>query len=165
LKETKTMTSHKTISSLSIAAIALLVAAAPSFAQAQLDQSSRDMQSSVDTQAIEQTIAFNTEFISGAKLRVATPATSEVERTAVKNFTRTARPMLSASDFRVQSNLTAGTDSQFVTPKMSFYYDGVTEPNARKQFRSDDYDPSSNGRKALTFVPSRGQKQPDQQSW
>lgn len=155
------MTRHKTISSLSIAAIALLAAAVPSFAQAQLDQSSRDMQRSVDTQAIEQTIASNTELIAAAKLRVTTPATSEV----VKNVTRTTSPRLSASTFKLQNNFTSGASSQFVSSKPTFNYASPSDPSARKQFRSDDYDSSSTGRKLVTFVPSRGQKLPDQQSW
>jgi len=152
------MTRHKTISSLSIAAIALLAAAVPSFAQAQLDQSSRDMQGSVDTQAIEQTIASNTELIAAAKLRVTT-----ANRSPVNNVTRTTSPMLSASAFKLHNNFVSGT-SQFVSPKPTFNYDSPSVPGSKKQFRAGD-DDSSSGRKLVTFVPSLGQKLPDQQSW
>ncbi len=158
------MTRHKTISKLSIAAFALLAAAVPSFAQAQLDQSSRDMQVSVETQAIEQTIASNAELIAAAKGGVTTPSTSEVDRSSVKNVTRPASPKLSAGAFKLQNNFTS-VSSQFVSPKLTFNYDSPSAPSARKQYRSDDYDSTSTGRKLVTFVPSRGQKLPDQQSW
>lgn len=152
------MTRRKTISSLSITAIALLAAAVPSFAQGQSDQSNRDLQSSVALQS-EQAIASNTELIATTRSGVATTARG-IE--VVNNVTRTAGPLvLSAKSFQVQNNYTSITSSQFVRPQLSLMDAGPSDPSGRKQFRGDDDNSSSRGRKLVTFVPSRGQKLPE----
>ncbi len=145
------MIKHKTISTLSIAAIGLLTMAVPSFAQAP----SR----SPDTQAGDQAILCNSELITSNKRPVATPAPSEVDRTPVKNVRQSPNPlMLSASSFKAHNDFASGRSSRFVSPKPIY----AAGPNytGRKQFRSDDYDSSSRGGKLFTFVPSRGQKLP-----
>ena len=152
------MTSQKTISSLSVAAIALLIVAAPALAQAQAD---RAEQSSYASMAGEQTIVSNTELVAGTKSRVATPAIAEVERTGVNSTTRTVSPLrFSASSFLVQNHFTSATSSQFAIPQPSFNYAGPSDPTAKKQFRADDAD-SACGIKPIAFVPSRGPKLPE----
>jgi hypothetical protein len=149
------MTRHQTISSLSIAVIALLAVAVPSFAQA---QSNRDARSPVVT-ASEQSIVSNTELIAATKSPAGTPAITKAERTSVSNITRTASPLkLSASSFMVQNHYTSATSSHFV-PQQTFSIAAPGDPTARKQFRADDDDVST-GTKLVTFVPSRGQKLP-----
>lgn len=150
------MTRQKTISSLSIAAIALLAVAVPTFAQAQ----SAEAQPSAMTQASEEPAVSNTELIAATKVRGAAPATFEFERTRFDDSTRTVKqPKLSASDFKARNSFTSATSSHFVSPPLSASYFVPTDPTAKKQFNSDDYE-GSKGRKAVTFVPSKGQKLP-----
>ena len=152
------MTRQKTISSLSIAAIALLAVAVPSFAQAQSDL---DAQRPVATEASEQTNVSTTELIAVSNVRVATPAIAGVERTGVVNTTRTASPFrFSASAFKVQNNFTSAGSSHFVSPQVIFSNADPGDPTAKKQFRADAGE-SASGRKLVTFTPSRGLKAPD----
>ena len=145
------MTRQKTITSISIAAIALLAAAVPSVTQA---QSTGETQSPVATQTVEQTIASNMETIAVAKTRVAPAVKAEPERTAVNGAPQKATlPKLSASAFKMPSG-------HFASQSLDFNNAGPSDPTAKKQFRVGD-DDSSKGRKAVTFVPSRGQQLPE----
>ena len=149
------MTRQKTISSLSIAAIALLAVAVPTFAQAQ----SAEVQPSAVTQASEQTAVSGTELIAATKPRGGAPAMFEFERTRFNDSTRTVKhPKLSASDFQPRHSFTSATSSHLVNPPLTASYFMPTDPTAKKQFRSEDNDASK--RRTLTFVPSRGQKLP-----
>lgn len=151
------MTRHKTISSLSIAAIALLAAASPSFAQTQSEQSGSVTPGSVVTPVIEQTLASNRELTATTRSRV---AATEVEPTSVNNAARTARPfVLPANAFKVPNHFTSAEASRFVNGQMSFSNAGPSDPGAKKQFRADDEDNSKP--KRITFVPSLGQKLPE----
>jgi len=88
------MTRHKTISSLSIAAIALVAAAIPALGQGQPERSGKN--ASAVTPAVEQMIASNLESSAVRKSRVSTP---EVESAA--SIARTVKPLvLSASAFK-----------------------------------------------------------------
>lgn len=150
------MTRHKTISSLSIAAIALLAAASPSFAQTQSEQSGSVTPGTVATPVIEQTLASNRE-LTATKSRV---AATEVEKTSVNNAARTARPfVLPANAFKVPNHFTSAEASRFVNGQMNFSNAGPSDPGAKKQFRADDEDNSKP--KRITFVPSLGQKLPE----
>lgn len=158
LKETKTMTKSKTISSLSIVAIAWLMAAVPSFGQS---QSNREAQSSIATQAGDQVIGSNTELIARKKVGTATPPAFVVERSRVKTVIPTVSPlMLSTSTVKRHFNFNASTSGRFVSSQLVFK-DGPKDPHARKQFRWDDDDFSGRGRKLVSFIPSRGQKLPE----
>ena len=149
------MTRHKTISSLSIAAIALLAAAAPSFAQTQSDQSGKDTPGSVATPAIEQTIASNRELTAVTRSRA---GATEVERTNVKPASSFILP---ARAFKVPDHFTSAETSRFVNGQMNFMNAGPSDPTAKKQFRADDDSANSSRAKGVTFVPSRGQKLPE----
>ena len=152
------MTRHKTILNLLIAAIALLAAAAPSLAQAQSEQSSREAQGLVAAPAIEETLASNLDFTPAIKSRV---ATTEVERTSVNNAARTASPfMLSASAFKAPNHFTAAESGRFVNQQLNFSDAGPKDPAAKKQFRADDDESDSGRTKRVAFVPSRGPKLP-----
>ena len=93
-------------------------------------------------------------------MRGASPATFEFERTRFNDSLRILKqPKLSASDFNTLNSFTSLTSRHFVTPQLTVSYFVPTDPTAKKQFRSDDYE-GSKGRKSVTFVPSRGQKLP-----
>jgi hypothetical protein len=147
------MTRQKTITSLSIAAIALLAVAVPTFAQAQ----SAEDQPSAATQASEEKTVSGAELIAATKMR---GTTFEFERARFNDSTRTVKqPKLSASDFKAHNSFTSATSSHFVSPQLSASYFVPTDPTAKKQFNSEEYE-GSKGRKLVTFVPSRGQKLP-----
>jgi hypothetical protein len=148
------MTTHKTISSLSIAAIALLAVAAPSFAQ---DQSGKDTQSSTSAPAVA-TLAANTGLRASTKTRVA-PTTPKAELISAGSVAPTAKPLvLSSRTFKGQNQFTKAESSRFVN-QVNFNAPAPKDPKAKKQFRGDDNSDMS-GRKLITFVPSRGQKLP-----
>src|SRR4030095_11583878 len=113
-KGDKTMTRHKTISSLSIGAIALLAATAPSFAPTQPDQSGIDTQCSVATPAMEQTIASNRELTTVNRSRA---GVTEVERTNARTASSFRLP---ANAFKVPNHFTSAEASRFVTGQMTF---------------------------------------------
>ena len=152
------MTTHKTISTLSIAAIALLAAAAPSLAQVQSEQPSKDTQSSLAAPVVELTLASNRELAATTASRV---ATTEVKRTTVNNSAPTAVSFkLPASAFKVTNHFTSAESQRFVNQQVNFNDAGPKDPTAKKQFRADD-DESGSRTKSVTFVPSRGQKLPE----
>ncbi len=152
------MTTHKTISTLSIAAIAFLAAATPSLAQVQSEQSSKDLQGSLAAPAVEQTLASNRDLAGATASRV---ATTEVKRTSVNNAAPTTSPIkLSASAFQVPNHFTSAESRRFVSQQVNFSDAGPKDPTAKKQFRADD-DESVSRTKGITFVPSRGQKLPE----
>ena len=157
------MTTHKTISTLSIAAIALLAAAAPSLAQVQSEQSSKDRQGSVAApaaaQTIGETLASNRELAAATASRVATTA---FKGASVNNAARNASPFkLSASAFKAPNHFTSAESSRFVNQRVNFNDAGPGDPNAKKQFRADDDASDSSRTKRFAFVPSRGQKLPE----
>lgn len=152
------MTTHKTISTLSIGAIAFLAAAAPSLAQVQSEQSSKDLQGSLVAPAVEQTLASNRELAGANASRV---ATTEVKRTSANNAAPTASPIkLSASAFKVTNHFTSAEGRRFVKQQGNFNDAGPKDPTAKKQFRAGD-DESVSRTKGVNFVPSRGQKLPE----
>jgi hypothetical protein len=151
------MTTHKTISTLSIAAIALLAAAAPSFAQAQSKDAQGSNAADNTTPVIEQTLASNREVTAVTKARVATTEEISVNSTA---RTETFRN-LSTNAFKSPTHFTSAQSSRFVSPQVNFNDAGPRDPNAKQQFRADDDESSKGGAGRVTFVPSRGQKLPE----
>jgi len=146
------MTTRKTISSLSIAAIALMAAAVPAMAQGQTEPSGKS--ASGDGVTTVQTIATNLESSAVRKSRSITP---KVEP-AANNAVRSNKPLvLSASAFKGQNQLTAN-HSNFAN-QVSFKDAGPIDPGAKKQFRADESEITRT--KEVAFVPSRGQKLPE----
>ena len=143
------MTKHKTISSLSIAAIALVAAAAPALAQGQTEPSGKNVLGA--TPAVEQTIASNLESSAVRKSRVTTP---EVE--PATNAARTVKP-LALSAFKGQNHFTSTASSSSFVNQVNFK--APIDPVAKKQFRADESEISRT--KQVAFVPSRGQKLPE----
>jgi len=147
------MTTHKTISSLSIAAIALVAAAVPAMAQGQPEPSGKNGLGA--TPAVEQTIASNLDSSAVRKSRVTTP---EVEPAA--NIARTVKPLLlSASAFKGQNHFTSVPSNTNFANQVSFKDAGPVDPQAKKQYRADESEISRT--KSVAFVPSRGQKLPE----
>lgn len=146
------MTKHKTISSLSIAAIALVAAAVPALVQGQTEPSGKNA-----TPAVEQTIAFNLESTAVRKSRITTP---EVELVKANNVARTVKPLvLSSSAVKGQNNFTSAASSSRFASQVNFNEAGPVDPQAKKQFRTDESEISKT--KQVVFVPSRGQKLPE----
>ena len=146
------MTTRKTISSLSIAAIALMAAAVPAMAQGQTEPSGKSA-SGVTT---VQTIATNLESSAVRKSRSITP---KVEP-AANNALRSNKPLvLSASAFKGQNQLTSTANHSNFANQVSFKDAGPIDPGAKKQFRADESEITRT--KEVAFVPSRGQKLPE----
>jgi len=144
------MTTHKTISSLSIAAIALMAAAVPAMAQSQTEPSAKSAQVDSATTVIEQTIASNLESATVRKSRAITP---NVEPAASKPV------VLSTSAFKGQSHFTSAANNSNFANQVNFKDAGPIDPEAKRQFRADESD--STRTKSVAFVPSRGQKLPE----
>jgi hypothetical protein len=143
------MTRHKTISSLSIAAIALFAAAST---QAQTEPSDKNA-SVTSATVVEQTIASNLESSVARKSR----ATPEVEP-VVKNAARTTL-VLSASAFKGRNHFTSAARTSSFVNQVNFKSAGPVDPGAKKQFRADESEISRT--KDVAFVPSKGQKLPE----
>jgi len=148
------MTTHKTISSLSIAAIALMAAAVPAMAQGQTEPSGKSVSGDGATTVIEQTIASNIESSTVRKSR----ATTNVEP-AANNAVRAGKLVLSASAFKGQNNFLSTANHSNFANQVNFKDAGPIDPGARKQFRADESDVTRT--KSVAFVPSLGQKLPE----
>jgi len=148
------MTTHKTISSLSIAAIALMAAAVPAMAQGQTEASGKSVSGEGVTTV--QTIATNLE---SSTVRKSRSITAKVEP-ASNNSVRTNKPLvLSASAFKGQNQFTSiAKDSNFAN-QVNFKDAGPIDPGAKKQFRADESEVTRT--REVAFVPSRGQKLPE----
>lgn len=150
------MTTHKTLSSLSIAAIALMAAAVPALAQSQTEPSGQNA-SANGAAAVEQTIASNLESSTVRKSRVSTP---EVKLVAASSAARTNKLlMLSAGAFKGQNHFTSTANNSGFANQVNFKDAGPIDPAAKKQFRADESEISKT--KQVAFVPSRGQKLPE----
>jgi len=149
------MTRNKTISSLSIAAIALVAAAVPALAQGQSEPSGKN--ASEATPVVEQTIASNLESSAARQFR---STTAEVQPLVANNLNRTTKPLvLSTSAFKGQNRFTsAATNGRFAS-QLNFKDAGPVDPKAKPQFRADESETSNT--KQVVFVPSRGQKLPE----
>jgi len=137
-KEIKNMTRHKTVSSLSVAATAILFAAIPCFAQAQHDASG----TATAIDITQPTLAMNRDL---APKRIAS---------STRTSSKATQPKLSEAMF---TNSVSAGQPLIISPEVSF------EPRAdisKKQFSADDYSGPA-PRPRVTFVPSRGQKLPN----
>jgi hypothetical protein len=147
------MTTHKTISSLSIAAIALMAAAVPASAQGQTEPSGKSVSGDAATTVVEQTIASNLEST------VRSRAISTNVEPAAKSAARATKPLvLSASAFKGQSHFTSAANNNFAN-QVNFKDAGPIDPGAKKQFRADESEITRT--KQVAFVPSRGQTLPE----
>ena len=139
------MTNYKSLSGLSIAAIAFLATAAPSFSQAKADQPSANTQN-LQTVVIEQTLAVNRGMILPAIIPSATPAP-------------TTKPVtLSASSFEVKNQFMAPAGGRF-TNQLNLN-PASADFSGRKQYKVDDEGATATSTRKITFVPSRGLKLP-----
>jgi len=149
------MTTHKTISSLSIAAIALMAAAVPAMAQGQTDPTGKSVSGNGATTVIEQTIASNIESSTVRKSRATTPSLEP----AANNAVRTGKLVLSASAFKGQNNFMSTANNSNFANQVNFKNAGPVDPGAKKQFRAEESDVTRT--KSVAFVPSLGQKLPE----
>lgn len=144
------MTKQKTISSLSIAAIALVAAAVPALAQEQTESADMKSMNGATSSVVAQTIASNLESSALRKSRAVTPKVEPATGNAAHDSKR-----LSLSAFNGQNNFTSVTSSiEQVTFKNT-----AIDPEAKRQFRADETETDSN--KHVAFVSSRGQKLPE----
>lgn len=150
------MTKHKTISSLSIAAIALMAAAVPAMAQGQTEPSGKSIAGDGAPTVIEHTIASNFESSTVRKSRAIT-ANLEPE---ANSAARANKPLvLSISAFKGQHNFTSTANNSDFAKQLNFKDAGPTDPGSKKQFRADESDLTRT--KSVAFIPSRGQKLPE----
>ena len=139
------MTRHKKLSSLSIAAAAILAAAIPCVAQIQSDELRAETGGRAAITVAEPTVAMNRERLAPKTTTVVTPS---------------AQPLsLSPAMFaQAADQFSAGATQRFLTSQANIFT--PREDVSRKQFKADDdYGPSQ--RPQFTFVPSRGQKLPN----
>jgi len=159
----KTMTTKQTFSRLAIAATALLAAAVPAFAQSRSVDSSFATSGAVTQTRTESVVAFNSIaklmniYRTGTKGSVAEPA---IKLTPSKTaLAANSRPDLSLAKFMsAGSQKSLSMDSGFTVPRTTVYDTRTTLPT--HHFNADE-DSGSRPRKAVSFVPSRGQKLPD----
>lgn len=145
------MTKQKTISSLSIAAIALVAAAVPALAQGQAKASSRNATVNGATLGLERTIESNRESSEVRKSRMVTPSVEfEAGDVAHNN-----KPALALA-FKGQNSFTFASNNG---SQVSFIDAAPVDPMAKKQFRADENE--SNSANRVSFVSSRGQKLPE----
>jgi hypothetical protein len=142
------MTTHKTISSLAIAVIAVLAAAAPSFAQS----------NSTDFVAANRVVAAPGSGLNLTSDRhlvapVAKTGAPAVESTHVAESSRG----LSVESFMAPVQFSVVKDQPSFAPEYKLY--ATPTYNSKPQFSSDDDTQSRTGNR-ITFVPSRGQKLP-----
>jgi hypothetical protein len=150
------MTTHKTISSLSIAAIALMAAAVPAMAQGQTEPSGKSVLSDSATTVVEQTIASNLESSTARKSRTLTPNVEPAANSAA----RAHKPLvLSASAFKGQNHFTSTANNSNFANQVNFKDAGPIDPGAKRQFRADESEITRT--KSVAFVPSLGQKLPE----
>jgi hypothetical protein len=148
------MTTHKTISSLSIAAIALMAAAVPAMAQGQTEPSGKSVSSDGATTVVEQTIASNLES-STVRSRAINPNVEPAANSAA----RANKPLVfSASAFSGQNHFTSTGNNNFAS-QVNFKDAGPVDPGAKRQFRADESEITRT--KSVAFVPSLGQKLPE----
>jgi len=144
------MTKQKTISSLSIAAIALVAAAVPALAQGQSESSSKNASITGATSAAEQTIAMNLVSSAVRKARLVTPEAEPAAGDVAHNI----KPLV-LSAFKGQNDFTSAASS---IQQVNFKDAAPIDPLAKKQFHADETE--INRTKQVAFVPSRGQKLP-----
>ena len=141
------MTRHKTLSSLSIAATTIFLAAIPCFAQTRPDESNAATTETAAITIIQPALAMNRDL---APKRVAVPKKSDP---------RASQPSLSASMFKQSTNQFSTTANPgFVTSQKTSFEPG---PDFSKQRFSADENNGPAPRPRITFVPSKGQKLPN----
>jgi hypothetical protein len=148
------MTTHKTISRLSIAAIILIAAAIPSLAQTKSTQSPATAASGIAAPGSGLVLAFNRNPFSvfpGAR-------STAVESKNAVAYTGTPKATLSAASF-------TSNRFSFVNEKPSFspqfkVYDVATF-SSKQQFSTENDNAPTSSKHRVTFVPSMGQKIPN----
>src|SRR5262249_35589187 len=145
------MSRTKTLSSLSIAAIALLAAATTSFAQ---NQSATKANRSLAAPGSGVELASN----HGSRTVFHFAGFAE-PKTIADTAKKPSPPTLSPALFKSTEQFS------IVKPGLSFdsnpsVYEVVPSLSSKQQFRSDDESSKEKSKSSVTFVPSRGQKIP-----
>lgn len=151
------MRKNKTLSSLSLAAVAVVAAAVPCFAQDHSSESRAAENSLVAASGAGFEMAFNRE-------SRATAPRNGLGSVEPKNIVDTAPVVTSPAT--LSKAAFKGTDrSALIENKFSFnsqlsWYEAPSF-NSKSQFRVDDESVPERSTKLITFVPSRGQKLPN----
>jgi hypothetical protein len=148
------MTKNKTLSNLSIAAIALLAAAVPCVAQSQSNHTDSRTLSAVEARGTGLSLAFNKNPFAGGAAGL--EASAVESKTTVKVASAKSSPRLTVATFNSASQFTTESKRFFSAPLTA--YEPVTF-DSKPQFRVDDYTPSKPSR--VSFVPSRGPWMPN----
>ena len=147
------MRRNKTLSSFSIAAIALLAAAVPGLAQAQSSGSRAEEKSRVPALGSGLQLAFNRN--SGPTFPRA--GISFVEPKSLVDTAPVASSTLSPAAFKTTSRFTT-TERKFSFDSQFNWYQAPSSSKA--QFRTDDERGARRSNWSVSFVPSRGPKFP-----
>ena len=142
------MTTNQKLSSLSIAAIALMAAAAPCFAQVSSNESRPE------TVAPVSELAVATNRTPGSVVNVA-PVASEQPKVNVAASKRV--PSFSAETFKISSQSNAIGESNFLKGQPTMTQTGLDY--SKIQIKVDSNEVTKTHR--IEFVPSRGQKLPE----
>jgi hypothetical protein len=137
------MSRNQKLLKLSIATAALLIAAAPGFAQTKSSEARNDAAAATDT------VAFNFE-------RTASPFTFAKSNRTSDNVSNTKSTVPSKFRFTA-SQFSVGENNLALTKPQSTIYE-VRINESVKEFGNDNFMPASS--KRLSFVPSRGPKYP-----
>jgi hypothetical protein len=139
------MTSHKTISSLSVAATVVFFAAIPCFAQSRQDDAGAATSAQAAINIMQPTVALNRDRMP----RRAIASTAADEKVARAN-----QPGLSAAMFEQSADqFSAGASQRLMTSAQSDF--GPRADISKQHFSND-----SASCPRITFVPSRGQRLP-----
>jgi hypothetical protein len=151
------MTTNTKLSTLSIAAIALLAASAPCFAQtksADISEESSNVVAMVGSELA--VISSNSKFTTAELL----PGLLNAEPKSASNVKPSEKPRsLSPDAFRVQMGQFSAVENQNSFGQRTTIYE-MGLGNFKKQFRADD-DSNGTQKKRVSFVPSLGPKMPD----
>jgi hypothetical protein len=143
---------RRQFSTLSIAVIALMVAALPGFAQAKGDESRRYATSSLAQTSSEPAVFFKTEQFAAAQPRL---GAVEIGR---ENGRAIARPdamlAMPTATFKSLDQLSADQNEVFFRQQLKAYDNSLNVPG--KKSRIDGDREPAQGKKRIEFVPSRG---------
>jgi hypothetical protein len=145
------MRENKMLSSLSIAAIAIVAAFVPCVAQAQANGHREDTSNLIATAGNDLAPSFN------ANKAVASDAGRRGLNPVV---TANPRPTLSAESFKVPASTAVGDDTLSSGQQVDLFQ--VTSIDSRKSYRADDDLRIERSKRRIEFVPSMGLRMPYQ---
>jgi hypothetical protein len=151
------MTTNTKLSNLSIAAIALLAASAPCFAQAKSADIRQDASNVVAMAGSEVAMTSSTPKLTTAELR---SGLLNVEPKSAAGASLSEKRSLSSNTFRAKMEQLSAVENQNLFSQKTTIYE-MSLGNFKKQFRADDDSNGADQKKRVSFVPSLGQKLPD----